>query len=362
MFYNKQRITKAGLRELSLKTHRSEEKEFQNNKKKLIRLQKKVKLNDNLLVKFMKKFGIKNKKIYLDDNLKELPKQKIFNNIRENYKASRTQNSNAKSTKNILMPNETKLPDIKPNISEANKSKDIHPCLSSGNIITLNQESNHPVKANSTLNCNKYKNLYISPEEELAQLEKELELDKEAKRKKGYERMEKLYRYFSEGNEWEAINRYNKEIYDKEIMQEKLKKHEDKIKLKEGLDKQIKDKEKLDYIKSLEEIKFKQMMTEYNKKYEDEQQKEKKLKLNKIRINKKILDEQIKDRQILKKIEALKEQKFDLNTINVVKKELEKEKENLINKKKLESNMMKDFMRISELNIKHKLDQKKKEI
>ena len=62
MFYNKQRITKAGLRELSLKTHRSEEKEFQNNKKKLIRLQKKVKLNDNLLVKFMKKFGIKNKK------------------------------------------------------------------------------------------------------------------------------------------------------------------------------------------------------------------------------------------------------------------------------------------------------------
>ena len=79
-------------------------------------------------------------------------------------------------------------------------------------------------------------------------------------------RYERFYKYFSEGNEWEAIYKYNNDIYQKELEEEKRKKFVDKILLREELEKQIKEKEIKNYKEYLENEKFKKYFNEHNNK------------------------------------------------------------------------------------------------
>ena len=90
-----------------------------------------------------------------------------------------------------------------------------------------------------------------SPEQELEELEKEMteeELMLE-KKKKRYKRIDFGY----QGDEWSAIVNYNKNLYQRQLREEKIKDLETKKRTKECLDIQIKEKIKKELDEQLQE-------------------------------------------------------------------------------------------------------------
>ena len=387
MFYNSQRITKSGLKELAKKTKISEEQNIINNKQKMIDLRKKEKMKDLLIVKYMKKCGIKKPQLYLEEEinqfmkgekLKKVDVEKINTKMKEILSKQKPKKKIIKSPTTIFTSN--KLPNIDPSTPIKKKEKilinPIHSSLSSGNLKTtvsslvhaplsnLEQENKKDIPyETNTISSNRInrrkKKLYISPEEEIAALEKELGLDEKAEKpKRGYER---LFKFFSEGNEWEAINKYNKELYEQEIEEEKIRKFNNKMKLREDLENQIKEKEKRDYNNSLEEQKYKQLFNEYNRKMLNIEKEKIEEQHKRILLEKKIQEEQIKAKRIKQRLEILREKKFDKNTLKAVQEELEKEKKFLMDKKIKESEIIKKDMKETEDNMKIKLEKLKKQ-
>ena len=372
MFYNSQRITKSGIKELAKNNKISEEQNILNNRQKLIDIKQKEKMNDLLIVKYMKKYGIKKPQIFLEDEinkftkgekLKKIDLQKMNNKMKEILNMQKHKKKIVKSPTTIFTQN--KLPEIDPSSTlknkEINSLHQIHSSLSTNNLktATASQSFQNPLNDNNITNNIKRnkKKLYIKPEEEIAMLEKELGLDeKETKPKRGYER---LFKFFSEGNEWEAIDRYNKELYDLEIEEEKRRKFAIKKKLREDLDKQIKDKLKRDYIESLEEKKYKQLFNEHNKQMQELEKKEKEIQHRRILLEKRAQEEQIKTRKIKERLEMLREKKFDKNTLNAVQIEIDKEKQFLLEKKLKEDEMIRKDKIEAEKNIKKKLEKLK---
>ena len=385
MFYNSQRITKAGLKELSKSNKMSEEQNIINNRQKLKEIRQNEKMKDLLIVKYMRKCGIKRPQLYLEDEINEFIKkdklkkvdfEKINDKMKQILNKQRPKKKIIKSPTTILT--EKKLPDIGPlytnNKREKNIIHPIHSSLSTGNLKTtiLQPLNSDPIQKNEKENENinqkniiesstkhsnkityKKKNLYINQEEELAELEKEFNLEEQKKNsRKGYER---LFKFFSEGNEWEAIDRYNRELYEKEIEEEKRRKFANKIKLKEDLEKQIKEKLKRDYEDSLEEKKYKQLFNEHNKQMENLEIEQNALQHKRLLLEKKAQEEQIKAKRIKDRLEMLREKKFDKNTIEAVKKELENEKKYLQEKRIKEYNIIKRDMKETENHLKNKL-------
>ena len=366
---------------------------------KLKDLQRMEKINDCLLVRYMKKRGIKRPQKELDEEITNYMKNKKLRKIDLNrinikinnlLKSQKTRpiNKVIKSSSDIF---ETNKENATKKLTESNhistltpkrailKPININKTLSNNNIeINLSQniiksqgnmEENE--KNSNCINLEQIPNphidkknsikkkIYLKPEDELADLEKELGLEQETEMRK--KRFERFYKYFSEGNEWEAIYKYNNEIYEKELEEEKKKKFEDRILLKEELDKQIKDKAVKEYNEHLENEKYKKMFNEQQNKLallekEKEEEKIKKLNLEKIAQR-----EQMKAKKIMKRLELLREKKYDKDLINNVKLELEKEKK-INEEKKLQNFLeMKKIIKDSENRINQKKEEKLKQ-
>ena len=398
MFYNSRRITKPFLKEYNNKTLSIERKKTLDEYQKLKDLQKKEKINDCLLVRYMKKRGIKHPQNMLGEEINNYMKNKKIrktdldkinikiSNILQKQK-TRSINKVMKSSPDIfltnkdntlnkitevnhsstLTPKNIKLNPI--NINNTISNKIIDPAISQTIVKSQELDQNdksEKILTSETIQTPSYpkknsvrRKIYLKPEEELADLEKELGLEHEAEmRKKRYER---FYKYFSEGNEWEAIYKYNNDIYQKELEEAKKKKFENKILLKEALEKQIKDKEIRDYKEHLENEKYKKMFNEQQDKMallekEKEEEKIKKLNLEKIAQR-----EQMKAKKMMQRLELLKEKKFDKIMIDNVKAELEKEKK-FIEEKKLKNFLeMKKLLMDSEKLINQRKEEKLKQ-
>ena len=398
MFYNSRRITKPFLKEYNNKTLSIERKKTLDEYQKLKDLQKKEKINDCLLVRYMKKRGIKHPQNMLGKEINNYMKNKKIrktdldkinikiSNILQKQK-TRSINKVMKSSPDIFLTNKDNTLN---KITEANHSSTLTPKNIKLNPININNtisnkiidpaisqtivksqeldqnDKSEKILTSETIQTPSYpkknsvrRKIYLKPEEELADLEKELGLEHEAEmRKKRYQR---FYKYFSEGNEWEAIYKYNNDIYQKELEEAKKKKFENKILLKEALEKQIKDKEIRDYKEHLENEKYKKMFNEQQDKMallekEKEEEKIKKLNLEKIAQR-----EQMKAKKMMQRLELLKEKKFDKIMIDNVKAELEKEKK-FIEEKKLKNFLeMKKLLMDSEKLINQRKEEKLKQ-
>ena len=401
MFYNSRRITKSSLKEIKERALSFEGRKTIDNYQKLKDLQRKEKINDCLLVRYMKKFGIKQPHIELEkevDNfikynklrkidlknirikINNLLKQQknakdnktlkstsdLFQNSNENIKQQLTEINNNFST---LSPRRAKLNPINKNntiqiqINEPSISQDI--LKSQENLVKEKNDNN--ITHNPDIILNQIpekknfpkKKIYLKPEDELAELEKELGFDQEAEiRQKKYER---FYKYFSEGNEWEAIYKYNNDIYQKELEEEKRKKLENKKLLKEELDKQVKDKTIKEYNEYLENERYKKIFNENQNKLAQLEKEREEEKQKKINLEKMTQREQMKNKKMMERIAFLKEKKFEKNMINNIKLELEKEKK-LQEEKKLKNFLeMKKIIQDSEARIAQKHLEKKKQ-
>jgi hypothetical protein len=153
-----------------------------------------------------------------------------------------------------------------------------------------------------------------------------------------------------EGDEWNAIVKFNNQLYLEEKEQNKLKDLEIKKRIKEDLDNQIRLKLKRKNEESLKNKEFDKVLLdhcEYLNQMDIQREKERKEKIIKEKENR---DQQVKDEKRRKRMEIIKEKKFDRETVKNIKAELQKEKEMKIKKKEQEVEILHKTLRENELN------------
>ena len=345
-----------------------------NQKECLLNLQKRQKLKDLLITKFMQKYGIKNADLILEEEIskflqgeklndKDLKRldmkvRKLLNEkiSKDKLKEKLTQSLQGISSNEILPKIETSKTIENNTISP--KTRNLKP------TTIINTEPSMDTLCQKNLSNSLYnplktygnKRMYKKPEEELAELEAEFAKE-EKENKNKYKRLD----FTEEGDEWSAIAKYNRKLYEEQIKLEKMKDEELKKRNKADLDLQIKQRLKQEYENELKEKEYDKIMKEHQKEMDElDRKKQEEIKKQVLR-EKESRDEQMRQNYIRKRIEILKEKKFEKNLVKNIKEGIEKEKQKAIEKKKKENEALLRAIKENDLKMKMKKEKEKKD-
>lgn len=354
MFYNTYRATKAAQREAQKTKLSGAGQNIVNPRERLMNMQKRQKLKDLLVTRFMKKYGLNTPDKILDDEITKFLQGEKLNDVdlqkldakihrllmakqkQENLKSSLTQNMQNQPP----MDNQYQQPEDQ----QFQQYQDI-PLESQ---MQPQNVSNIPMASQSL----RSKKVYKTPEEELAELEAE-EAAAHPKRLK--------LDFKCCGDEWNAIAQYNKKLYEMQQREEKLKDAAIKKKTKEELDNQVKQKLKREYEDELKEKEYDKIMRDHQKKLDDiERKKAEELRAQVLR-EKESRDKQMKDEYVRKRIDTLKEKKWERQLVKNIQDEIEAEKRAEMEHKRKLNEALKQTLKENELNKLKQLEQLKKE-
>ena len=368
MFYNLHRSTKSGREEMEKARLTGAGQSLINPKERLLNFQKRQKLKNLLITKFMQKYGINQPdqvleteitKFLQSEKLTDVDLQRLDAKLKKIYQSRKSKQLLKSTLTHTLLDRNTNLnksqPDLFPRIQEQknpNLTSTLNQSLNNQNIeykkIDNNEIKSKKLRPSASMEMpiRNTKTKYKNPEEELAELEAEFaEEEKEMLKRKNYTRID----FSGMGDEWMAMAQYNKKLYEKQIKEEKEKDAEIKRRTKEDLDNQIKEKLKREYEEVLKEREGEKIYQEHLK-HIDELEKEKQEALKRqILREKKNRDAQIKDEYTRKRIDFLKQRKFERNLIKNIQEEMEKEKQAAIQKKKKENEALKKVIRENEI-------------
>ena len=387
MFYNSYRATRTALqnRQYSAKT-----RPLINPRECLINQPKRQKLKNLLMTKFMQKYNIKDPNEFLDlvltqfiqgERLNDIDLKKLdlkicrlnkeFNN--KNQNRNKLENYSTMSLKTDININHIHNNDLLNNLHEeknikiknkANQIKNLKnefPSLKPNSKTVARTESNiFKSKGNSCYTSPINRKMIKSPEQELEELEKEMteeELMLE-KKKKRYKRIDFGY----QGDEWSAIVNYNKNIYQRQLREEKIKDLETKKRTKECLDIQIKEKLKNQLDDKLKDKEFDEKIKLHTKQLDEKR--EEKLKkiseqINRLKIDR---DNILKNENMKKEIEKLKEKKFEKNLVKMYKAQLEQDRQIQLDRKRQGKEDLLEAKKVIEEKQKKIKEEKEKEI
>ena len=387
MFYNSYRATRTALqnRQYSAKT-----RPLINPRECLINQPKRQKLKNLLMTKFMQKYNIKDPNEFLDlvltqfiqgERLNDIDLKKLDLKICRLNKEFNNKNQNRNKLENYsTMPLKTEINinhihnnDLLNNLREeknikiknkANQIKNLKnefPSLKPNSKTVARTESNiYKSKGNSCYTSPINRKMIKSPEQELEELEKEMteeELMLE-KKKKRYKRIDFGY----QGDEWSAIVNYNKNLYQRQLREEKIKDLETKKRTKECLDIQIKEKLKNQLDDKLKDKEFDEKIKLHTKQLDEKR--EEKLKkiyeqINRLKIDR---DNILKNENMKKEIEKLKEKKFEKNLVKMYKAQLEQDRQIQLDRKRQGKEDLLEAKKVIEEKQKKLKEEKEKEI
>ena len=341
-----------------------------NQRERLLNLQKRQKLKDLLITKFMQKYKIKNFEKALEDEItKFLQGEKLNDQDLKRLDIKIRGLLKEKATKDRLKEKLTQSLQNKNDILPKIESKNIDDntlapritspkpkILTTEPIVNTLQKKSLSTSTYSPINTYGSKRRYKNPEEELAELEAEFAKDEQAN-KRSYKRLD----FSGEGNEWSAIAKYNRKIYEDQIKSEKLKDEELKRRNKADLDLQIKQRLKQEYENELKEKEYDKIMEAHQKELDEMEKKKQEALKKQLMKEKESRDEQIRQNYILKRIETLKEKKFEKSLLKSIKEGMEKEKLDAIEKKKKENEALVKAIKENDLKLKMKKEIEKKQ-
>ena len=356
MFYNTYRATKSALQR---------RQNSSNPRSYLLNQPKRQKLKNLLMSKFIQKYNIKDPDEYLDlvltqfiqteklndTDLKRLDlKIKKLNKEFTNKTELKTDLENIyqkpiqtevntiikDSTINQALNNNNNKEELNNNKNTPNPQNKIRnlknefPSLNTYSSQISKTESNIKKRGHSSYNNNRTLNTIKTPEEELAELEKELKEEELLENKNRYKRIDFTY----QGDEWAAIVNYNKNLYKRQILEDKLKELEVQQRTKECLDIQIKEKLKKKLDEESQEKQFDEKIKKYTQTMDEMYETKNKKIHEQIHRLKTDRDAILKAQTLRKKIEDLKEKKFEKNLVKKYKEQLEQDRQDKINRKK----------------------------
>ena len=370
MFYNTYRTTKSTMRSVDKAYLSGVGRNIMNQRERLLNLQKRQKLKDLLITKFMQKYKIKNFEKALEDEItKFLQGEKLNDQDLKRLDIKIRGLLKEKATKDRLKEKLTQTLQNKNDILPKIESKNIDDntlapritspkpkILTTEPIVNTLQKKSLSTSTYSPINTYGSKRRYKNPEEELAELEAEFAKDEQAN-KRSYKRLD----FSGEGNEWSAIAKYNRKIYEDQIKSEKLKDEELKRRNKADLDLQIKQRLKQEYENELKEKEYDKIMEAHQKELDEMEKKKQEALKKQLMKEKESRDEQIRQNYILKRIETLKEKKFEKSLLKSIKEGMEKEKLDAIEKKKKENEALVKAIKENDLKLKMKKEIEKKQ-
>jgi hypothetical protein len=321
----------------------------------------------------MQKYGIKNADEILEEEigkflqgekLNDQDLRRLDNKIRNLLKEKATKERlKEKLTQSLQgIPSNTK--DILPKIDSNNiEENTISPKIINPQPRILNTEPSNTLQPKN-LSCSSYnpkktfnsRRIYKKPEEELAELEAEFAKD-EKEKEKNFKRLD----FSEDGDEWSAIAKYNRKLYEDQIKYEKMKDEELKKRNKADLDLQIRQRLKQEYENELKEKEYDKIMEEHQKEMDELERKKQDAIKKQVMREKESRDEQMRQNYIKKRIEILKEKKFEKSLVKSIQEGIEKEKQDAIERKKKENEALLRAIKENELKIIKKKEKEKKD-
>ena len=373
MFYNTYRTTKSTMRSADKNNLAGYGRSIINQRETLLNLQKRQKLKDLLITKFMQKYGIKNADVILEEEIgKFLQGEKLNDKDLKRLDVKIKKLLGEKVSKDKLKQKLTQslqginTEEILPKIDTANTidNNTISPRINNIKQTILNTEPSKETLSQKNLSNSLYnplktfgnKRKYKKPEEELAELEAEFAKE-EKENKSKYKRLD----FTEEGDEWSAIAKYNRKLYEDEIKMEKIKDEELKRRNKADLDLQIKQRLIKEYEEELKDKEYDKIMKEHQKEMDEIDRKKQESIKKQILKEKESRDEQMRQNYIKKRIEILKEKKFEKNLVKYIQEGIEKEKQDAIDKKKKENEALLRAIKENDLKIKMKKEKEKRD-
>jgi len=165
----------------------------------------------------------------------------------------------------------------------------------------------------------------------------------------------------NEKDEWNAIVKYNRKLYEEEQTNFKLKDFEIRKRIREDLDNQIRQKLRRGYQETQKNLDYDDLMINHSQHLDELEIKRKQEIKERIQREKENTDKQILDEKQRKKLEILKEKKYDREYVKKIQSELEKDKLIQLKKRLDERELMFETINENELNKKRAMENKEKE-
>lgn len=327
------------------------QQKFGHTKEKIINIQKREKLKELLVKKFMKKFGISNNFSLLEQEISKFLEGENLNEsdlikFEEKLRSVLIDLKKTETLKNGLLNNENYNT---PQISEINNYNLKDLVLPE---LNLNNDAMSVISRTSKMSGASYLSKF-NENNTKAKTDEKKQLDfLKNKNPKPTEKFE----FAEHGDEWNAIVAYNYQSYVEEKKQNQLKEFEIKKRIKDDLDNQIRHKLKKDHEESLKNKEYDQILLnhcDYLNELEIKRENDKKDFVLKEKGNR---DKQLKDEKRKKKLEIINDKKYDRETIKNIKIELAKEKEIQLKKKIDDNEILHKTLRENELNKIKQLD------
>ena len=344
MFYNYYRSTNLARKEMANKNLKKCPSQS------LLNKQKREKLKDLLLIKFLQKYQALNQEKLIENEVTKFVEKEKLTDVdlqRLNNRIAKLLNS--KSPGNILINRLTR------NNSETILDRDNFTLNNSSNNNTIGTNYKNNIKKNiyktndelslPKINSDFHKTYYLSNNNTISvdgkktknfiskkntqqtQEEEYEELKEEIKKEEGEKHSNRIRLDFSkEGDEWSAITRYNKKLYEEQLLEKKLRSNELKRRIKAFLDFQVKEKMEKEYENEKKDKEYSKIIQENLKKLEEIDRKKEQALKSQILREKKSRDEILKKINLNKEIEELNEKKRQKEYVQRIKDSLELEK------------------------------------
>ena len=135
-------------------------------------------------------------------------------------------------------------------------------------------------------------------------------------------------------DEWDAINMYNKKKFEEDKKREKIKDHEMKLRTKNDLDNQIKQKIKREYEEKLKSLEYDALVDKHLKHLDELEAKKREEIRKRVLKEKEMRDKQLREQYVKKRIDFLKNKKYERALVKENQQQIKDEiKANLERKK-----------------------------
>ena len=137
-------------------------------------------------------------------------------------------------------------------------------------------------------------------------------------------------------DEWDAINMYNKKKFEEDKKREKIKDHEMKLRTRNDLDNQIKQKIKREYEEKLKSLEYDALVDKHLKHLDELEAKKREEIKKRVLKEKEMRDKQLREQYVKKRIDFLKNKKYERALVKENQQQLKDEKKANLERKKAE--------------------------
>ena len=327
-------------------------------------LQRRKKVGQSLTQSLIDKFNDKSQNKYIEKEVNEfLKKEDIKEKDLKNLENKISQKIKIKDEKKQL--NEKLIKNTKPKITIVTEEKKAE------NINNILKDKEKDAKEENTIN----KDLNVSGMSGGSDLDKfDGRIGKEELENREMKELEKFQNASEDtvikkveidkskyNDEWDAINMYNKRMFEERKKREKEREWELRMKNRADLMNQIQQKIKRKYEQELKDREYDEMIDRHVKKMEELENKQKEVKKQQALKEKEIRDNQLREIYVQKRIAYLKNKKYEKDLIEHNKEELRLEREAALERKEKEREALLKTLKDNELHKQKLLEQEKLE-